>query len=38
VQTEKMIGRWVFEETITARKLAAIGLMGMGIVIVLTQN
>jgi drug/metabolite transporter (DMT)-like permease len=33
-----MIGRRVFEETITARKLAAIGLMGIGIVIVLTQN
>lgn len=33
-----LIGRWVFEESITTRKLAAIGLMGIGIVTVLTQN
>lgn len=33
-----MIGRWVFDEPITVRKLAAIALMAFGIVIVLTQN
>ncbi len=31
------IGRWVFGESITARKFAAIGLMAIGIVMVLTQ-
>lgn len=33
-----MIGRWVFDEPITARKLATIGLMALGIIMVLTQN
>lgn len=33
-----LIGRFVFTETITARKLAAIGMMVIGILIVLTQS
>lgn len=33
-----IIGRWVFAESITVRQLAAIGLMGIGIILVLTQN
>ncbi len=33
-----MIGRWVFDEPVTLRKLGAIALMALGIIIVLTQN